>query len=95
MPEQSQGGATSGREENEDLQGIEPWRAGWIRWVARHVDQPNPDPNDWPDAFAWTLLRQCRAPPRRGNALVPLKQLLRGPIGGPIGGHKGAQDGTR
>ncbi len=34
-----------------------------IRWVARKIDDRDPDPNDCPDPFAWTLLRQCREIP--------------------------------
>jgi len=34
-----------------------------IRWVARNIDSPSPDPEDCPDPFAWTLLRQCRDNP--------------------------------
>jgi hypothetical protein len=31
-----------------------------IRWVARNIDCPKPNPKDCPDPFAWTLLRNCR-----------------------------------
>lgn len=34
-----------------------------VRWVSRNIDNPVVDPEDCPDAFAWTLLRQCRANP--------------------------------
>lgn len=34
-----------------------------VRWVARHIDHPDPDPRDCPDPFAWTLLRACRTSP--------------------------------
>jgi hypothetical protein len=34
-----------------------------VRWVARNIDDPNPDPAGCPDPFAWTLLRQCREVP--------------------------------
>ena len=33
------------------------------RWVARNIDNPEPDPETCPDAFAWTLLRMCRESP--------------------------------
>lgn len=35
-----------------------------VRWVARNIDNPNPDPASCPDPFAWTLLRQCRENPQ-------------------------------
>lgn len=31
-----------------------------VRWVARSIDHPDPDPDGCPDPFAWTLLRMCR-----------------------------------
>lgn len=31
-----------------------------VRWVARNIDVPEPDPKTCPDPFAWTLLRSCR-----------------------------------
>lgn len=34
-----------------------------IRWVARNLDNPAPDPKACPDATAWLLLRQCRENP--------------------------------
>lgn len=34
-----------------------------VRWVARNVDNPEPDPATCPDPFAWTLLRTCRENP--------------------------------
>lgn len=34
-----------------------------VRWVARHIDHPQPDPETCPDPFAWTLLRDCRENP--------------------------------
>lgn len=34
-----------------------------VRWVARNVDNPRPDPRTCPDPFAWTLLRTCRENP--------------------------------
>lgn len=34
-----------------------------VRWVARNIDNPDPDPRECPDPFAWTLLRQCREDP--------------------------------
>ena len=34
-----------------------------VRWVARNIDNPAVDPEDCPDSFAWTLLRQCRQNP--------------------------------
>ena len=33
------------------------------RWVARNIDNPNPDPAECPDPFAWTMLRMCRESP--------------------------------
>jgi hypothetical protein len=33
------------------------------RWVSRNIDNPNPDPAECPDSFAWTLLRMCRENP--------------------------------
>lgn len=43
------------------LEGKVAFEQDVVRWVARNVDHPNPDPEDCPDPFAWTLLRQCRA----------------------------------
>ena len=34
-----------------------------IRWVARNIDNPEAGPDDCPDPFAWTLLKQCRSDP--------------------------------
>ena len=34
-----------------------------IRWVARNIDNAAVTPEDCPDPFAWTLLRQLRANP--------------------------------
>lgn len=31
-----------------------------VRWVARSIDDLDVRPEDCPDPFAWTLLRQCR-----------------------------------
>ena len=31
-----------------------------VRWVARNIDEPDPDPESCPDPFAWTLLCRCR-----------------------------------
>ncbi len=31
-----------------------------VRWVSRNIDTADPDPEECPDPFAWTLLRQCR-----------------------------------
>lgn len=35
-----------------------------VRWVARNIDNPDPDPCECPDPFAWTLLRLCREDPK-------------------------------
>lgn len=40
-----------------------------VRWVARHIDHPDPDPAECPDPFAWTLLRACRDR-ERGSAFL-------------------------
>lgn len=34
-----------------------------VRWVARNIDVPSPDPSSCPDPFAWSLLRECRETP--------------------------------
>ena len=30
-----------------------------VRWVSRNIDNPEVKPDDCPDPFAWTLLRNC------------------------------------
>ncbi len=34
-----------------------------VRWVARNIDNADPSPEECPDPFAWTLLRDCRSNP--------------------------------
>lgn len=60
-----------------------------VRWVARHIDHPDPDPETCPDPFAWTLLRDCRENPqfrlffveKLWAKLIPTRSQLDG--GGP------------
>jgi len=68
-----------------------------VRWVARHIDHPNPDPCDCPDPFAWTLLRECRSNPafvaffieKLWSKLIPSRsQLDTGVKSNKIDGHR-------
>ena len=43
-----------------ELAGKEAAEPEIVRWVARNIDNPSPDPSECPDPFAWTLLRTCR-----------------------------------
>lgn len=60
-----------------------------VRWVARNIDNPDPDPLTCPDPFAWTLLRTCREDPtfvpffveKLWAKLIPARSQLDG--GGP------------
>jgi len=45
------------------LKGRKAGEAATVRWVARNVDNPEPDPAECPDPFAWTLLRMCKRSP--------------------------------
>lgn len=57
-----------------------------VRWVARNVDNPDPDPRTCPDPFAWTLLRTCRENPaflpffveKLWAKLIPARSQLEG-----------------
>lgn len=47
-----------------ELEGRTASEAEILRWVAGHIDHPNPSPADCPAPFAWTLLRQCWGIPK-------------------------------
>jgi len=66
-----------------------------VRWVARHIDAPNPKPANCPDPFAWTLLRMCRESPdfcvffveKLWSKLIPSRaQIDQSSDAGPIDG---------
>lgn len=45
------------------LAGKKAGEAAILRWVARNIDNPAPDPAECPDPFAWTMLRHCKRSP--------------------------------